>query len=62
MAAPGLPRAIYAMVKARHATRPVASRMTPAATSCPSRPRAARGEIARLSARPCAVTIGVRSR
>ena len=51
----------YAVVKARQAARPVASRTMPAATSCRSRPRAACGEIARWSARPRAVTTGVRS-
>ena len=61
MAAPDLPRAAYAVVKARQAARPVASRTMPAAISCRSRRRAACGVIARSSARPRAVTTGVRS-
>src|SRR5271166_1894794 len=61
MAAPDFSRVAYAVVKARQAARPVASRTTPAATSCRSRPSAACGEIARCSARPRAVTTGVRS-
>jgi hypothetical protein len=52
--------AAYAVVKARQAARPVASRTTPAAVSCRSRPSAACGEIASWSARPRAVTTGVR--
>ncbi len=61
MAAPGLPRVVYAVVKARQAARPVASRTTPAAISCREQARAACGVTDRLSARPRAVTTGVRS-
>jgi hypothetical protein len=61
MEAPGLPRVVYVVVKARQAARPVASRTTRAVISCHSRPRAACGVTDGLTARPRAVTTGVRS-